>query len=109
MGNEAMQPPEELLSLFQQRWQDDPSPDAFYEFLRTVEWLADSGKASREQVALVIAGTMFLPGVDTDPLREEITMVAGDLETGQEHPRHTWAYLLELTDELRRRLGQGED
>lgn len=48
-------------------------------------------------------------GVRDDPLREEILIVAGDLETDQPHPKHTWEYLSRLIDELGNQLRLSEN
>lgn len=73
----------------------------FYDFLVAVKALVTRHDVDPIDAALTITGTAFVPGVDDDPLREEITMVAADLETGRPHyARHTWSYLFKLIDEL---------
>lgn len=92
-------PLEKLLHRFRSEWHLD-NPVAFYDFLVAVRTLVTTQATDPRDAAMAIADTMFTPGVDDDPLREEITIVAGALEAGNHYPKHSWNYLSKLIDEL---------
>ena len=98
---------QDTFNSFVTRWQLG-QVDAFADFATAVRDGAQGGTFSETDGARALAAAMFVEGVDDDPLREEITIVAGDLETGQPtDTRHTWHYLSALIDELGPR-GRGE-
>jgi hypothetical protein len=74
---------------------------AFSNFLNGIIALVESKQITQQEAAQAITGAVFIPGIDDDPLREEITIVAGDLEGGRVQGKHSWSYLLKLADELR--------
>ena len=88
------------LDQFEQDWSTGDT-SAFLALLRFINITVDAGSLDENEAARAIVATMFVSGVDNDPLRAEIVQVAGDLETGQPTAtKHTWAHLLELVDEL---------
>jgi hypothetical protein len=64
----------------------------------------DAEQLTAQHAAIKIAGAMFVPRLDDDPLREVITMVAGELEmpmsssASAEHRRELRRYVDELKD-----------
>lgn len=102
MHNEGSSVLRQLLMELQRDWQRGQIR-AYQHFLLGAVGLVEAGAVSEQNAARAIASTMFLPGIDRDPLREEITIVAGDLETGNPcSPIHTWKYLRTLVEELAR-------
>ncbi len=89
-----------LLDEFVQEWPKQPTK-AFEELTTKLLNGVLEGEFSHQVAARCIASTTFIFGVDDDPLREEIIIVAGDLETGlPTDARHTWNYLTTLVQEL---------
>lgn len=99
MVNNASDSLAQLTERLHNQWRGG-NPVAFYDFLVAVRGLIIRQEVDPVEAAQVITGTTFIPGIDDDPLREEITIVAADLETGQPHQKHTWEYLSKLIDEL---------
>lgn len=77
----------------------------FLQFCDSVVELLSRKLISPPHAAIQIASTMFIPGLDSDPLREEITMVAGQLEMPLDKHRaaELWQKLGDLLLELRSR------
>jgi len=74
----------------------------FASFCRSALQAKKTGQLSSQQAAMAIAGCMFIDNLDGDPLREEITMMAGELEVPRE-PKETtqrWTDLERLIVEL---------
>jgi hypothetical protein len=89
-----------LTRSFETRWLKGDQR-SFLDLLEELIDLVQNGRLDRLDATRLIAGVTFVPGVDSDPLREEILMVAADLETGQpQSPSHSWTYLLGLISEL---------
>lgn len=61
-----------------------------------------AGQIPPQQAAMAIAGCMFVDNLDADPLREEITMMAGELEVPQDRTETSerWLGLERLVVEL---------
>lgn len=110
MDSASLQSLADLTRRFESEWPGDAS--AFYRYVSAVRRLVERRMVDVHDAAQAIASTMFMPGLDDDPLREEILIVSGDLETGQPHPKHSWAYLTNLIDELGGKTqhgGSGDD
>jgi hypothetical protein len=97
--------PHQLAGAFEHDWTENRDPRAYHRYLVQVRSLVEEQQIPVREAAESIAGTMFIPGVDADPLREEITIVAGSLETDQFQPGHTWSYLVSLINELGKQVG----
>jgi hypothetical protein len=63
-------------------------------------------KLPDEIAARYIAATMFVPDLDRDALREEITMYAGELEVPKRQPaaQDRWKQIEQLVAELSSRV-----
>lgn len=110
MDSASLQSLADLTRRFDSEWSGDAS--AFFRYVSAVRRLVERGMVDVHDAAQAIASTMFMPGLDDDPLREEILIVSGDLETGRPHTKHSWAYLTELIDELGGKTqhgGSGDD
>lgn len=78
-------------------------PEAFSEFVEAILSHRAAGFVSSFDAARYVAGSMFVPGIDDDPLRAEIVALAGSLETqDQAEAQHVWERLNDLVEELRR-------
>lgn len=75
----------------------------FAAYCTTVLQLRRDASISNAAAATFIAHAMFIPGLDVDPLREEITICAGELELpmAADEISH-WARLDQLINELNR-------
>jgi hypothetical protein len=64
--------------------------------------LLNDGKLTRDFAAMAIAHAMFIHGLDKDPLSEEITMIAGELESPNtlKKRQELWRKLRETVNEL---------
>lgn len=83
-------------------WSERPTDQTFVGFLDLLIAILRADGSNAIDVYACIASLMFVPGLDDEPLRAEIMVVAGDLETGEPAaPKHTPDYLRGLIDELR--------
>lgn len=72
---------------------------AFVDYCRKALALEKQYNVSKQDVAYVIAGTMFLEGAN-EPQIEEITIEAGALEIPSRYSDQKWQHLLALIEEL---------
>ena len=90
---------DQLANQFEDSWtQGDQG--AFKHWVNAVFDMHESGGVSAQDAARYIAGAMFVPGVDDDPLREEITILAGELEVQTRPVSKGWQQLRRLVDKL---------
>jgi hypothetical protein len=77
-------------------------PKAFRSYCELILDLREEQKLQDDFVAMAIAHAMFIPDLDKDPLSEEITTIAGELESPASPAKQAqlWAALEKAVEEL---------